>query len=150
MKKALLSAVVLTAALVACNKSNSTDSSVSLTASSTQVAVGQTVAVTASTNVNALSWSVTPAATATGTYAVTTEKTNYYSFSQPGDYVIGVRARGLELDSVHQCNHLDSIGHHFQDSLWNHHIDSLWHGRGHHLGGCKNGQDSASIIIRVK
>jgi hypothetical protein len=150
MKKAFLSSFVLVAALVACNKSNSTDSSVSLTASSTQVAVGQTVAVTASTIVNALSWSTTPAATATGTYTVTTEKTNYYSFSQPGDYVIGVRARGLDLDSVHQCNHADSIGHHFQDSLWNHHIDSLWHGHGHHLGGCRNGQDSASIIIKVK
>jgi hypothetical protein len=150
MKKAFLSSFVLVAALVACNKSNSTDSSVSLTASSTQVAVGQTVAVTASTIVNALSWSATPAATATGTYTVTTEKTNYYSFSQPGDYVIGVRARGLDLDSVHQCNHADSIGHHFQDSLWNHHIDSLWHGHGHHLGGCRNGQDSASIIIKVK
>jgi hypothetical protein len=150
MKKALLSSFVLAAVLIACNKSNSNDTTVSLTASATQVAVGQTVTITASTNANALSWSATPAATASGTYSVTTEKTNYYSFSAPGDYVIGVRARGLDLDSVHQCNHIDSIGHHLQDSLWNHHIDSLWHGHGHHLGGCKNGKDSASIIIKVK
>ena len=150
MKKAFFSSLVLAAALVACNKSTNTDSSVSLTASSIQVAVGQTVAVTASTNVNALSWSATPAATATGTYTVTTEKTNYYSFSQPGDYVIGVRARGLDLDSVHICNHADSIGHHLPDSLWNHHIDSMWHVRGHDRGQCKNGEDSASVVIQVK
>jgi plastocyanin len=148
MKKSLifLSAAAI---LFACNKSNDSNS-ISLTASAIQVAVGQTVAVTATTNVNTLSWSATPAATSVGAYAVTTEKTNYYSFSSPGIYTIGVRARGLDLDSVHICNHGDSVGHHLPDSIWNHRIDSIWHLRGHDRGQCKNGQDSASIVIQVK
>jgi hypothetical protein len=148
MKKPLffLSAAAI---LFACNKTTD-PSAISLTASATQVAVGQTVLVTATTNANTLSWSATPGATAVGTYGVTTEKTNYYSFSSPGSYVIGVRARGLDLDSVHICNHADSIGHHVPDSVWNHRIDSLWHLRGHDKGQCKNGQDSASILIQVK
>ena len=150
MKKALFSSLLIVAVVSACNKSNTGSSAISLTASSTEVAVGQSVSVTATTNVNALSWSATPAATASGTYSVTTEKINYYTFSQPGDYIIGVRARGLDLDSVHVCNHADSIGHHFSDSLWNHHIDSMWHVRGNHLGGCRQGQDSASVVIKVK
>src|SRR5882724_10598090 len=107
MKKVLSILVLPAAVLFACNKSNSDASTISLTASASQVAVGQTVSVTASTNVNTLSWSATPAATAAATYSVTTEKTNYFTFSQPGSYVIGVRARGLDLDSVHICNHAD-------------------------------------------
>jgi hypothetical protein len=150
MKKALLFAVLPAAVLFACNKSNPGTNSISLTASTTTAAVGQTVAVTASTNVNTLSWTATPASTTSATYSVSTEKTNYFTFSQPGNYVIGVRARGLDLDSVHVCNHADSIGHHLSDSLWNHHIDSLWHAGGHDRGQCKNGQDSASVIIQVK
>jgi hypothetical protein len=150
MKKAFFSLLIPATVLFACNKSNSDSSSISLAASATQVAVGQTVSITASTNVNTLSWSATPAATTTATYGVTTEKTNYFSFSQPGTYVIGVRARGLDLDSVHACNHNDSIGHHLPDSLWNHHIDSMWHVRGHDRGECKKGHDSASVIIQFK
>lgn len=150
MKKALFSSLVLSAFLFACNKSNSNADAVTLTASTTQAAVGQTVSVTASTNANALSWSATPAATTLKTYSVTTEKTNYFAFSQPGEYIIGVRARGLDLDSIHRCNRLDSIGHHLPDSLWNHHVDSLWHVRGNDRGGCRKGQDSASVVIKVK
>ena len=150
MKKAIFNAVLPLAVLVACNKSNSDASTISLTASSSTAAVGQTVTVTATTNANAVSWSANPAASTTKAYSVTTEKINYFTFSQPGDYVIGVRARGLDLDSIHNCNHADSIGHHFQDSVWNHRVDSLWHGHGNHLGGCRNGKDSASIIIKVK
>ena len=150
MKKALFCLMISTATFVACNKSNSDSNSISLTASTTTATVGQTVAVTASTNVNTLSWSATPAASATAAYGVSTEKTNYFTFSQPGSYVIGVRARGLDLDSIHICNHADSIGHHIPDSLWNHHIDSIWHVRGHDRGQCKNGQDSASVVIQVK
>jgi len=150
MKKTLFSLLIPAAVLFACNKSNSNTSSISLAASTTTAAVGQTISVTASTNVNTLSWSATPAATAAATYGVTTEKTNYFTFSQPGNYVIGVRARGLDLDSVHICNHADSIGHHLPDSLWNHHIDSMWHVRGHDRGQCKNGEDSASVVIQVK
>ena len=150
MKKALFSLILPAAVLFACKKSNSDSTSISLTASASQVAVGQTVSVTATTNVNTLSWSASPATTASGTYTVTTEKTNYYTFSQPGSYVIGVRARGLDLDSIHICNHSDSTGHHLSDSLWNHHIDSLWLVRGNDRGQCKKGQDSASVVIQVK
>jgi hypothetical protein len=150
MKKAFFSFVVLLSVLSGCNKSNSDADAITLTASATQASVGQTVTVTASTNANALSWSATPAAAAAKTYSVTTEKTNYFIFSQSGEYIIGVRARGLDLDSIHHCNRLDSIGHHLPDSLWNHHVDSLWHLRGNDRGGCRKGQDSASVVIKVK
>jgi plastocyanin len=149
MKKAIFCTAISFVGLLSCNKSGS-GSSITLTTSSSEVSVGQTLTVTANTNANALSWSATPAASTSKTYDVTTEKTNYFTFSQPGAYVIGVRARGLDLDSTHKCNHADSIGHHLQDSLWNHHIDSLWHTRGNHRGECRNGQDSASVVIMVK
>jgi hypothetical protein len=151
MKKSIFGLFLAATFLFACNKSASDSSSVSLTASTTEAAVGQTITVTANTRTNSLSWSVNPSISVTKAYSVTTEKTNYISFSQPGSYVVGVRARDLQLDSVHQCNHADSTGiHHVQDSTWNHHIDSLWINHGFHKGGCKNGQDSASIRITVK
>ncbi len=149
MKKTVLGLLIITAVFAACNKSDSGDS-ITLTATAAETTVGQTIAVTASTNANALSWSATPSAAVTKTYGVTTEKTNYFTFSQPGDYTIGVRARHLQLDSTHRCNAADSLRHHGVDSVWNHRIDSMWHGRGHHLGGCRKGQDSASIVIKVK
>jgi hypothetical protein len=150
MKKMMLSLLAAASMLYACNKSAADSNAVSLTASTTEAAVGQTITVTANTRTNALSWSVTPASTASAAYAVTTEKTNYISFSQPGTYTVGVRARDLSLDSMHHCNHSDSTGHHAQDSVWNHHVDSLWVTHGFHRGGCKNGQDSASLRITVK
>ena len=150
MKKMMLSFLTAASMLYACNKSAADSNVVSLTASTTEAAVGQTITVTANTRTNALSWSVTPAGTASAAYAVTTEKTNYISFSQPGTYTVGVRARDLTLDSMHHCNYSDSTGHHVQDSVWNHHVDSLWVTRGFHRGGCKNGQDSASLRITVK
>ncbi len=149
MKKIIAGALVTTLSLVACQKSNSGDQ-ISLTASSTTATVGQTITVTATTSTNSVSWSATPPAGVSKTYDVTTEKTNYFTFNAPGTYTIGVRARHLELDSIHHCNRADSIGHHFQDSVWNHHIDSLWHRNGHDKGGCKKGQDSASVVIYVK
>jgi hypothetical protein len=149
MKKAHLSFLLLSGFLFACNKSTSDTASISLTSSTTSVAVGQTVTVTANTSANTVSWTVTPATAVSKTYNVTTEKTNYFTFSQPGDYIVGVRARSLSLDSIHHCNPDDSLGHHVPDSLWNHHIDSLWVGHGFHEGGCKNGKDSASIHISV-
>jgi len=149
MKKAAFSSLLFAGILIACKKSNS-DAAITLTPSTTEAAVGQTVTITATTSANALSWSATPAASTSKTYSVTTEKTNYFTFSQPGTYVIGVRARGLALDTIHLCNHIDSIGHHLPDSLWNHHVDSLWHARGHDRGNCRNGQDSASVVIKVK
>jgi len=150
MKKTIFSLIAASAFLYACNKSANNANAVTLTASTTAATVGQTVTVTANTSTNSLSWTVTPANTASKAYAVTTEKTNYITFSQPGTYTVGVRARDLQLDSVHQCNHSDSTGHHVQDSLWNHHIDSLWITHGFHKGGCKDGQDSASLRITVK
>ncbi len=150
MKKMMLCLLVAAPLLYACNKSASDSTAVSLSASTTEAAVGQTITVTANTRTNALSWSVTPANAASVAYAVTTEKTNYISFSKPGVYTVGVRTRDLSLDSMHHCNHGDSTGHHVQDSVWNHHIDSLWVNHGFHRGGCKNGQDSASLRITVK
>lgn len=149
MKKTVIAAFAAACVVAACQKQDS--SSISLSASATTVAPGQVVSVTANTSsANALSWSANPAATASGTYSITTEKTNYYTFSATGTYTIGVRARHLELDSVHHCDHLDSIGHHVEDSAWNHHIGELWHERGHDRGGCRNGVDSASVTITVK
>lgn len=150
MKKMMLSLVITTSLLYACNKSASNANAVSLSASTTEAVVGQTITVTASTSSNSLSWTVTPSTAARTAYAVTTEKTNYISFTQPGTYTVGVRTRDLQLDSMHHCNHSDSTGHHVQDSIWNHHIDSMWVTHGFHKGGCKNGQDSASLRITVK
>jgi|GEM_PF-1784010 len=150
MKKLVLTLCSGALLLFACNKSASNGATISLSASSTSVAVGQTITVTATTSSNALSWSVTPASNAKAAYTVTTEKTNYISFSQPGSYTVGIRARSLALDSVHHCNYADSTGHHAQDSTWNHHIDSLWTGHGYHEGGCQKGKDSASVLITVK
>jgi hypothetical protein len=149
MKKVMLSPLLLAGFLFACNKSTSDNASVSLTSSAISVAVGQTVTVTANTNANTVSWSVTPASKVSQTYSVTTEKTNYFTFSQAGDYLVGVRTRSLSLDSIHHCDPSDSLGHHVSDSLWNHHIDSLWVGHRYHEGGCRNGKDSASIHISV-
>lgn len=149
MKKTVIGSLFLgTLFLFACKKTGS-DPSISLTASATTASVGQTISVTAVTNTTALSWSVTPATAVSKAYSVTTEKTNYFTFSQPGEYTIGVRARNLELDSLHHCDHTDSIGHYFQDSIWNHHVDSLWHEHGDHLGECKKDRDSASVVITV-
>lgn len=136
--------------IIACQKA-STDSNgtTTLTASSTSVSVGQKVTVLTNTTGNVVSWTVTPPSAVTQVYSISTEKTNYFTFSQPGDYRIGVRTRGMELDSMHHCNPLDSIGHHIPDSIWNHHVDSLFHQHGFHHGGCRDGVDSASIIITV-
>ena len=151
MKKAIFSLFSAIVLLYACNKSASNGTAITLTTSSTEITAGQTITVTANTSSNSLSWTVNPAAASSKAYAVTTEKTNYITFYQPGSYTVGVRARTLQLDSVHHCNFADSTGgHHVQDSVWNHHIDSLWISHGFHTGGCKNGQDSASIRITVK
>jgi len=150
MKKAIVSALLPAAVLFACNKNNAGQDAITLTVSTTDAVVGQTVTVTATTAANTVSWSATPASSTDKAYSVSTEKTNYFTFSKPGEYVVGVRAGSLHLDSVHLCNHADSIGHHIPDSLWNHHIDSIWHAEGHHLRNCQKGQDSASVIIKVK
>jgi hypothetical protein len=149
MKKFILCFVLPIGALVACKQNASDVAITSLTASSTNVAVGETVTVSVSSNANAVSWSVTPPTAAKQTYSVTTEKSNYFTFSHAGDYVVGVRTGHLQLDSLHHCDHSDSLHHHVPDSLWNHSIDSIWHHHGHHLGNCQNGRDSASVQIHV-
>ncbi len=133
-----------------CAKQTGNNNLVSLSASSSQVSVGQMVTVTAHTGSNALSWTVTPSNAVSKAYTVTTEKTNYFSFLKAGDYVVGARTGSLQLDSMHDCDHADSIGHHIQDSLWNHQIDSLWVSHGLHKKDCRDGKDSASIHIRVQ
>ncbi|MFT3705589.1 MAG: hypothetical protein QM802_24680 [Agriterribacter sp.] len=148
MKK-LFVALAAAGVLYACNKSATDNSTTSVTASTTSATVGEQVAVTVSTRANTVSWSVTPPDGVSKTYDVTTEKTNYITFSKAGSYVVGVSARSLDLDSVHHCDHTDSIGHHVPDSLWNHHIDSLWVGHGFHKSKCHNGIDSASVEIVV-
>ncbi len=150
MKKAVLCTLLPAAILFACNKSNSGQDDITLTASATEAAVGQTISVTATTAANTISWSASPASSTSKVYSVSTEKTNYFTFSQPGEYTIGVRAQKLHLDSIHPCNHTDSIRHHGVDSIWNHRVDSMWHKEGNHLRNCKKGQDSASVIILVK
>lgn len=149
MKKYMFVLSAATLFAVACQKA-STEDAIALTASSTEVSTGQTVSVTASTNnANALRWTVTPPTNAKGIYTVTTEKTNYYTFTTAGTYTIGVRARRLPLDSIHTCHPLDSLGHHYGDSVWNHHIGTMWQQAGHDRGGCQKGQDSAAITIKV-
>ena len=148
MKK-LFVALVAAGVLYACNKSASDNSTISMNASSTEVAIGQPVKVTVSSRANTLSWSVTPPDGVSKTYDVTTEKTNYITFSKPGSYIVGVSARNLDLDSIHHCDHTDSIGHHTPDSLWNHHVDSLWVSHGYHKSKCRNGIDSTSVEITV-
>jgi hypothetical protein len=149
MKKSILFIAAI-GLLVACQKANNEDA-ITLSASSTSVTPGETVTVTATTSTaNTLRWSVNPAANANGVYTVTTEKTNYYTFAAPGTYTIGVRARNLKLDSTYKCNPLDSLRHHVPDSIWNHRIGEMWQQHGHDKGGCKNGQDLASVVVTVK
>jgi hypothetical protein len=150
MKKTIVTCLISSVLFTACSKTNSDVSAVSLTASSTEASVGQTISVTATTSTNAVSWSVSPATSVQKTYNVTTEKTNYFTFSQPGEYLIGIRAANILLDSVHVCHPADSLDHHLEDSAWNRQVDSIWHHEGHHKGGCRNGVDSASIQITVK
>lgn len=150
MKKVIIGFLLPLSALVACKQSTSDLATTTLRASSTSINVGETVTVSASTGANAVSWTVTPDVNALKTYSVTTEKTNYITFKKAGEYRVGIRAANLELDSIHHCNHEDSLGHHFEDSVWNHSIDSIWHHHGHDRGDCQNGRDSASVLIKVQ
>jgi hypothetical protein len=117
--------------LVACQKTNDSANETTLTASTTQAAVGQTVAVQVSSNRNAGSWTVTPSNSVAQTYSITTRTTNYFTFSQAGTYTVGVRMRNIAFDSTHQS------------------LDSCWHHGGGDGGGCHKGVDSASVTIKV-
>jgi hypothetical protein len=130
MKRVLfLATVVAVIAFVSCNKSGSAASQISLSASSTQVITGQTVAVTVSSSLNASRWTVSPS-TATQTYRVTTSKVNYFTFSQPGVYTVSVSAKSLASVAASQKT-----------------LDSSWNSTT--SGNCTKGIDSAFLKISV-
>ena len=113
----------------ACQKSD--NSQISLTPSASQVAVGQQVSVSLSANANVSNWTVSPAATATKTYGLTTSKINSFTFSAPGVYTISVRARNVAYDSTTQS------------------LSAAWANGGGTKGGCTKGVDTASVAITV-
>ncbi len=115
----------------ACNKSN-TASQISLAPSTTTAKVGETVNIILTSTANVSRWTVTPSATATKTYGVTTSKINYFTFSQAGTYTVAVRARNVAYDST------------LRQSL-----DSCWNYGGGSRGTCTPGIDTASIAITV-
>ncbi len=121
--------MVLAAVFFACTKSNDARDQISLSASTTQAMVGQTVSVTVSSNVNATQWTVTPS-TVSKAFVITTNKTNYFNFSEAGVYTVSVSAKSVDYDST---------AHQSLDSCWNH----TSHGH------CVKGIDSASIKIIV-
>lgn len=132
MKKIIaLSSLATVLLVVSCTKAS--QDQVSLTPSTTVATVGETISITANTNTNAISWSVSPSTTATKQFAITTQKVNYFTFSKAGQYSIGVRARDVAYDSTrHQS------------------LDSCWRFGGGDRGGCKRGVDSASVVVTVK
>lgn len=132
MKRIISAASVALIALASCKKSDSTATDTTITASTTSATVGQTVTLQVSTSKTAVNWTVTPSANATTQYGITTSKTNTVSFSQPGTYIIGVRARNIAYDSAHHQN-----------------LDSCWHHGGGDEGHCTKGLDSASVSIKV-
>ena len=102
MKKTTWLAGILSVCVFAACKKAATDSvQTSLTASTTQATVGQTVSVSLSSARTAASWTVNPSAAVIKTYDISTSKVNYFTFSQAGTYRIGVRTRDIEYDSVH-------------------------------------------------
>ena len=132
MKKvSAIYAVIFLFTIISCKKAS--QDLVTLTPSTTLASVGETISITVSSNANAVSWTVTPAAAVTKTFGITTQKVNYFSFSTPGSYTVGVRARSIDYDSTrHQS------------------LDSCWRNGGGDRGGCRHGIDSASVIITVK
>jgi hypothetical protein len=130
--KALIISAMSILGLAACQKANDSGTTTTLTASTTEAVVGQTVTVQLTSDKTASSWTVTPSATAVKAYAITTSKVNYFTFNQAGTYRVGVRVRNIAYDSTHH-----------QD------LDSSWHhGRGD-AGGCHHGIDSSSVVIKV-
>ncbi len=133
MKKTILAfSALLTISFYACKKSNDTASQITLTPSTTTATVGQTVSVSLASTANASNWTVSPTASVTKTYGLTTSKVNYFTFSQPGVYTIAVRARSVAYDStLHQS------------------LDSCWNHGGGSRGSCTKGVDTASVAITV-
>lgn len=132
MKKTTLAfSALLTLAFFACKKNNDSDSQISLTPSATTATVGQQVSVTLAADANASNWTVTPSATATKAYGLTTSKVNYFTFSQAGVYTVSVRARNISYDSTAQS------------------LTNAWNKNGGAGGGCTKGVDTASVAITV-
>ncbi len=130
-RKVLIVPVIAIMNLVACQKANDSATQISLTPSTTQAVVGQTVSVQLSSGKNASSWTVSPSTAVTEAYAITTKTVNYFTFNRAGVYTIGVRARNIEYDSTHLS------------------LDSCWHHGGGDTGPCTRGVDSASVSIKV-
>jgi hypothetical protein len=130
MKKAKQAVVALLLfGFSACQKSN--DVEITLTPSTTQTTIGQTVSVALSGNANVSNWTVSPSSTATETYGLTTSKINYFTFSQPGVYTVSVRARKVAYDSTIQS------------------LNAAWASGGGPNGRCTKGVDTASVTITV-
>lgn len=124
-------AAMVSVSFFACRKANE-ESQISLTPSATQLAVGEQLTVTLSSKANASSWTVSPSATATQAYGLTMNKVNHFTFSQPGTYTIGVRARSIAYDSTR-----------------NQSLDSCWKVGGGSRGRCTRGIDTASVTVTV-
>src|SRR5437773_7597057 len=123
-RKTWIISLVLLVGIAACQKAN--QAYTSLSASTTQAVVGQTVNVELSTNQNASSWTVTPSSSVSQTYTITTTKVNNFTFATPGVYTVGVRTRNIAYSP-------------------NQSLDSCWHHGGGDGGGCHHGVDSASV-----
>ena len=129
MKRTEVFAMILSIlSFVACNKANDT-SQISLTASTTQAVLGQTVSVTLTSAANISKWAVSPS-TASQTYYLTTNKVNYFIFNQTGVYTVAVSAKSIAYDSARQS------------------LQSCWN-QGGGRGACVKGIDSASVKITV-
>jgi plastocyanin len=126
----IFSTLLLALSVAACNKAADSAGTISLTPSTTTAITGQTVAVTVASNVNATKWTVTPS-TAKSTYAITTAKVNYFTFTQPGTYTVSVSAKAIAYDPTA-----------------NQSLDSCWQHTGRR-SACIKGVDSASTKITV-
>ena len=131
-KKAGLMVTLCVMGLVACQKANNSAAETTLTASTTQAVVGQTVSVQLSSNRNAASWTVTPSTSVSQIFTISTRPVNYFIFDRAGTYTVGVRTRNIAFDSLHDQS-----------------LDSCWHHSGGDAGGCHKGVDSASVTIKV-
>ena len=132
MKKPfIISCALFIGSLISCQKEN-TDS-ISLTASTTSTTIGQPVSFQVTTSASAVKWTVTPSIAASKLYNITNLKSNIITFSQAGNYTIGVSARELDVDSNHVRN-----------------ADSCWHSHDNDHRDCKKGVDSAAVTVVVK
>ena len=130
-KNLIISGIMLLSSLLSCKKESS--ERITLTASTTAAAVGQNVSFQVISNASAVKWSVSPEIAVSKLYSITNAKSNQITFSQPGQYTVGVSVRDMDIDSVHEHNQ-----------------DSCWHSHDHEHGHCSKGIDSASVVITVK